>query len=170
MFIAVVIGSLATPLTSYCILGVDFLLIGYSCISIIRIHQKIQPQHPDLENLKQQKMDKVTILALTEIVEVLAPMLYIMTFCIAFHGPNAMILGGIKNNYWNFVAVEDLGEVLKNVGVMFVFDALFGLVSGFIMWKFAKLHMLKEYSRALKEFCPIIALRLAANSAKVSKL
>ena len=167
MFIAIAIGSLTTPLTSYCILGVDFLLNLYSCISIIRTHRRIDPQHLNSRNLETQKMDEVTMLVLTEIVEVLAPMLYILTFLIAYNGPNAKILGGIKNSYWNFDAVEDFGTVLSGVGLMFVFDIFFGLVSGIILWNFAEVNMLKQYCTTLKKFWPIITLRLATNSAKV---
>ena len=97
------------------------------------------------------------------------PALHILTFLIVFHGPNAMILGGIKNVYWNFDAVQDLGEVLTNVGLSVLFDILFSLASGLILWKFAKLNTLEKYSQDLKRFWPIIALRLATNSTKVSK-
>ena len=41
MFIAIVIGSLATSLTSYCILCLDFIFNLLSCINIIQIHHKI---------------------------------------------------------------------------------------------------------------------------------
>ena len=128
MFIAIVIGSLATSLTSYCILGVDFMLNLVSCINIIRIHRKIGPQNAKSENLEAQKRNELTFLALTEIVEVLVPILYLSTFLIAYHGPNACILGGIKNSYWNFDAVEDLITVVQGVGLMFLFDVIFGIV------------------------------------------
>ena len=168
MFIAITIGSIATPITSYCILGFDFMLNLYSCITIIRMHRKIDPQHPTAKHLEMQKLDEVTILALTEVVEVLAPILYMTTFLIAFHGPNALILGGIKNSYWNFNAVEDFGIVAGSVVTMFLFDVLFGLISSLLLSKFASLNMLKEYSKAFKKFWPVITLRFAAQSAKVN--
>ena len=169
-FIAIALGSLATPLTSYCILGVDFILNLYSCISIIRTHRKIDPQHLNSKTLGLQKIDEVTLLALTEVVEVLVPISYILTFLIAFYGPNALILGDIQNSYWEFSAIENIGKVLSGTGLMVFFDASFGLISGLMLWKFAKLHMLKEYSIALKQFWPIIAVRLANYSTKVSTI
>ena len=132
------------------------------------MHRKIDPQHPTAKYLEMQKMDEVTMLALTEVVEVLAPILYMITFLIAFYGPNALILGGIKNSYWNFNGVEDLGMVMSGVGTMFFFDILFGLISSLLLSKFASLNMLKEYCKALKQFWPVITLRLAAQSAKVN--
>ena len=167
MFIAIVIGSLATPLTSYCILGVDFMLNMVSCINIIRIHRKIGQQNAKSENLEAQKRNELTFLALTEIVEVLVPILYLSSFLIAYHGPNAFILGGIKNSYWNFDAVEDLITVVQGVGLMFLFDVIFGIVSCAILWRFAKVDMVREYCIALKKFWPMITLRLANNAAKV---
>ena len=170
MFVAIALGSIATPLTSYSILGVDFLLNFLGCINIIRIHRRIDPEHSNSKNLEAQKRNEVTILALTEIVEILVPMLYLSTFMIAYYGPNALILGGIKNSYWNFEAVEDLESLIKGNGLIFVFDIIFGIVSGVILWKFAKLNMIQEYCIALKKFWPIITLRLAANTAKVMYL
>ena len=167
MFIAIVIGSLATSLTSYCILCLDFILNLLSCINIIQTHWKIDPQHSDSKNLIEKKMKEITILASTEIVEVLSPMLFLSTFLIAYFGPNALILGGIKNSYWNFEAVEDLETVIKGIALMFLFDMIFGIISGVLLWKFAKVNMIREYCLALKKFWPIMTLRLAANTAKV---
>ena len=55
MFVAVVIGSIATPLTSYSILGVDFMLNMFSCINIIRIQRRIDPEHSNSKNFEEQK-------------------------------------------------------------------------------------------------------------------
>ena len=167
MFVAIVIGSIATPLTSYSILGVDFILNLLSCINIIRIQQRIDPEHSNSENLEERKRNEVTNLALTEIVEALVAMLYLLTFLIAYYGPNALILGGIKNSYWNFEAVEDLETLIKGIGLIFLFHIIFGIISGVILWKFAKVNMIREYCMALKKFWPIMTLRLAANTAKV---
>ena len=167
MFVAIVIGSIATPLTSYSILGVDFILNMLSCINIIRIHRRIDPEHSNSKNLEVRKRNETTILALTEIVEVLVPMLYLSTFLIAYYGPNALILGGIKNSYWNFEAVEDLETLIEGIGLMFLFDIIFGIVSVVILWKFTKLNMMREYCMALKKFWPIMTLRLATNTSKV---
>ena len=112
-------------------------------------------------------MEAVAILALTEIVELLSPMLYLSTFLIAYYGPNSLVLGGIKNSYWNFEAIEDLKTVIEGIGLMFLFDMIFGIVSGALLWKFAKLNMIREYCIVLKKFWPIMTLRLAANTAKV---
>ena len=155
-------------MTSYCILGVEFVLNMYSCIKIIRTHQKIKPQQLKSEDLEQQKNEEVALLALTEIVEVLAPMCYILTFLIAYHGPNATILGNIKNSYWSYSAVDDVAKVLSGAGLMFFFDTTFGVISGFLLWKFAKIQMLREYSMTLKNYWPILATRLAFNATKVS--
>ena len=94
-------------------------------------------------------------------------MCYILPFLIAYHGPNAAILGNIKNSYWSYSAVDNVAKVLSGTGLMFLFDATFGMISGFILWKFANLKMLREYSSALKNYWPIIAVRLTFNVTKV---
>ena len=56
---------------------------------------------------------------------------------------------------------------MKGIGLMFLFDMIFGINSGVLLWKFAKVNMIREYCMALKKFWPIMTLRLAANTAKV---
>ena len=170
LFIAISIGSVATQISTYCILGIDFMLNVVSCFKIIRLHRKISALPSDSDILKDLHREEILLLALVEIVELLVPISYIATFVIAYYGPNAMILGGVKNNYWNVTAVENIWKFLKGTSVMVVFDVVFGLLSGLILWKFAHIDMLREFCKALEKFWPIITVRLASNAAQVPSL
>ena len=50
-----------------------------------------------------QKLKKsVQILVLAESLEIVIPLAYLVCFVIAYYGPNADILGNIKNGYWQY--------------------------------------------------------------------
>ena len=69
----------------------------------------------------------VATLALTEIMEVLIPLIYGINFVIAYYGPNSMILGNIGNSYWQYHAVEDITNTLSSVSLMFLVDLVIGI-------------------------------------------
>ena len=47
---------------------------------------------------------------LNEIVEVMAPVVFISSYTIAYHGPNKDILGNVGCKIWNYQKVEDLEQ------------------------------------------------------------
>ena len=167
LFIAILMGSSATPTTSFCILLLDFVLNLVGCIKIIRISRKISQEDAISNGMQDKKNEEVTLLALTELTEILVPLSYITTFLIAFYGPNSYILGGIRNSYWTFIAVKDVYDVLSGTSLMFLFDCCFGLISGLMLVKFAKLNMLKEYGKLLNEYWLLITIRLANVTTRV---
>ena len=163
-------GSHASLSTSFCILVFDFLLNLLGCFKIVRINRQISQEDAILDGLQDKKNEEVTLLALTELTEILVPLSYITTFLIAFYGPNAYILGGIRNCYWTFIAIKDVYDVLSGTSLMFLFDSCFGLISGLILLKFVKLNMMKEYGKLLNEYWPIITIRLANVTTRVRGL
>ena len=54
--------------------------------------------------LSENTMD---FLALREFFEILIPSVYCLTFVIAFHGPNAEVIGNVRNGYWQYVKVNN---------------------------------------------------------------
>ena len=47
-------------------------------------------------------------LVLAETVEVTIPVMYTVCFMLAYFGPNAEVLGNIKNSYFHYTAVDDV--------------------------------------------------------------
>ena len=92
--------------------------------------------------MKDKKEEALTMLCITEVLEILVPIVYITTFLLAFHGPNASILGNVQNEYWNYKKVEDVGQVLSGAYQMFLVDGISILVGGFILLKFAKINII----------------------------
>ena len=108
------------------------------------------------------------MLALTEILEILVPLAYTVTFLVAYYGPNSDVLGGIKNNYWQYKAVEDASNVLITIFQMFCFDVASAVIGGFLLWKFSRINLLNEFCKTVTTYWPLIALRIAQTTSKVN--
>ena len=102
-----ILGSNISSVTAYLIMVAEFITNTYECFKIIRLHR----QNSILS--KEQKSEALNCLALREYLEVLIPVTYCSAFTIAFYGPNANILGNIRNEYWQFVKVDNLVKKLR---------------------------------------------------------
>ena len=107
IFIAIVISSQATGMTSYCILAVEFLLNLYSSYRILRLPRKISPDD-DSEKINLEKKEETVLLLAVDVMEFLVPPFDIVTFSMAYYSPNAEFIANIKNSDWTYKAVNDV--------------------------------------------------------------
>ena len=167
LYIAITIATIATPATTYLILGIDFILNLYSCWKIYKINKKVGLNDTECETIIGTKREEITMLILTELVEILVPISYSVTFLMAFYGPNAEILGNVGNCYWYFKKVENVNQVLIGVYQMFFLDTLSAVIGGVFLWRFSSINILHEYCHVVKNFWPLIAIRLGNGISKV---
>ena len=106
--------------------------------------------------------DDIEQLVLTERVETVIPLLYIITFMIAFHGPNAELIGNVKLTIWQYEAVTDINELLKNVFLFFAIDFSSAIVNGLILWTTCRINCFKILKQMQKEYWHILGLQEAA--------
>ena len=98
-----------------------------------------------------------------EMVEFLTPIAYALTFSIAFYGPNASMIGGVRFSGWGFQEVTDVESFLVESGMMFVADFACTIGSGMLLWKFSSVNMLEEGYKLLSLYWPLIAINLAGS-------
>ena len=96
IFISVCVGGLATDITLYTLIATDFIINAYFVVITWRAKRNFTKK--SLHKL----MKSVQILVLAESLEIVIPLAYLLCFVIAFYGPNADILGNIKNGYWQY--------------------------------------------------------------------
>ena len=96
IFISVCVGGLATDVTLYTLIATDFIINAYFVVITWRAKRNFTKK--SLHKL----MKSVQILVLAESLEIVIPLAYLLCFVIAFYGPNADILGNIKNGYWQY--------------------------------------------------------------------
>ena len=146
IFLSVCAGGLATDLTMFILIGIDFLINVYYTIKIFRIKRK-------LEKRKQEDLlVSVQVLVLSEVLEIILPLAYLLCFLAAYHGPNADVLGNIKNGFWQSKAVDDIWGPTWHLLLLTVFDCFSLALTGSFLLYFSNinlghvfLHMIREY-------------------------
>ena len=166
LYVAIQLAQNSTVMTSYCILATDFILNLYSCHKIIQLHRAIASE--PLMNLVLPNAVRVTNkdeqllkLILIETLEILIPLAYILTVLIAYYGPNAEIIGNIRNNYWQYESIDDIGTVVEAVSLMFAIDLCSAIIAGLLLWKMCSINILREFCRIMDEYWTIIAINIA---------
>ena len=96
IFLSVCVGGNATDATLYILVATDFMINNYFAAVTWRAKKNFTEK--SLPKLKKS----VQILVLSESLEIVIPLAYLLCFVIAYHGPNADILGNIKNGYWQY--------------------------------------------------------------------
>ena len=77
-------------------------------VKIIRLQKqrKLKTGTKEAEESMTLSENTMDFLALKEFFEILIPSVYCITFLIAFHGPNAEVIGNVRNDYWQYVKVN----------------------------------------------------------------
>ena len=109
-------------------------------------------------------------LVLTERIETLVPLTYIMCFAIAYYGPNAEILGTVKLDLWYFKPVIDIGNYMKNLFILFVVDFMSLVINGIILQTTCNIKIFKMFQNIQREFWLVMAVQQGWSLAQVIKL
>ena len=100
-----------------------------------------------------------------EVVDILIPLLYGLTFAAAYYGPNASILGNVKNSYWRYEEATDVPAKFIKLLQMLSVDICSLVVTGFAFWTFCKINYLQEICKVLNKYWFIIAIKFSTNLA-----
>ena len=125
----------------YCIFGIESLLHFYSCYQIIKLRRKIDAKDSPNDDQKENIKDCVLDLIQSETIEVVASLAYSITLAVAYHGPNATILGNVKNSYWTYKEIEDINISLALVFQIAFMDLGIGIICGIILWIFCRINI-----------------------------
>ena len=82
-------------------------------------------------------------LVITERIETLVPLTYIMCFAIAYYGPNAEILGSVKLDLWHYKPILDFGNYMQNLFMLFSVDFMSLIMNGIILQTTCNINIFK---------------------------
>ena len=113
----------------------------------------------DVENQIKLLQD----LILNEMIEVMAPLAYLICFMVAYYGPNAGLIGNIRNSYWQYKAVEDVAHTIQFVLMFLLIDFSSALIGYFLLWKVYRINLYRAYIVIQNEFGFPFLLRVVGN-------
>ena len=99
---------------------------------------------------------------MTERNETVVSLIYILSFLMAYHGPNGELIGNVKLTIWQYQAVKDINKFLENIFFLFAVDCFSGIVNGLLLWTTCNLNILKTLKNIQKEFWHIMGIQEAA--------
>ena len=109
-------------------------------------------------------------LTLTERIETLVPLTYMICYAIAYYGPNAEILGSVKLDLWQFKPILDFDKYMTSLFMLFSVDFLSLIMNGIILWTTCNINMFKVFRKIQSEFWLIMAVQQAYSLLEVIKI
>ena len=149
----------AEPITAFLIMIVDFVMHLWLTHQCIKIHEKVTDCAND-GHIREKKSALIDIV-LAELTEGVTPLAYAITFAMAYYGPNAHILGNVKNSYWGYSKVEDIGYLFKMLFLLFAVDTGSFFFNAFWLWTRVKVNLFREFCWILGNYWYFIAPKLA---------
>ena len=160
-FNTMAISFFANQLTTWCILGADFIVNIIHVVNIIRLYRKIVPDDLQYENKFSVVKDEVKKWFVIEMIEVLVPIAFMLTFLIAYYGPNATLIGNVRSNYFQYKEIKDVPNFLEEPIIMLVLDLGNAITGGILLWMFCSIDFMIEGYYFLKIFFPFLAASVA---------
>ena len=155
LFLSVNLGSMTTASTSYLILASDFIINLGDCFAIIYYHKKGD------EISQKKKIRGLVTLISNEATEFMLPLAYASVLLLSYYGPNAHIIGNIRNSNWHYAEIENIYDTVFWLGVMFLVDSGSTVASSILLWIFCKDNIVKMYLKVIQ----YVGLILAAETA-----
>ena len=152
VFLSVILGSVATDITAYLILGIDFLINICFCLFTIWCSKT------ESEAKRKMHVKCLLYLAMNESVEFIMPIAYCIVLLMAYFGPNAEIIGDVKNSSWHFKAITNLYNTISWHATMFFVDFGSMVVSFCLLQGFCKLNLAKMHLQLVHQMWYILAV------------
>ena len=123
-------------------------------------------QRPLILQIVQEMIAELT---LTERIETLVPLTYILCYAIAYYGPNAEILGSVKLDLWQFKPILDFDKYMTSLFMLFSVDFLSLIMNGIILWTTCNINMFKVFQKIQSDFWLIMAVQQSYSLLEVIK-
>ena len=162
VFLCYCIGSLTTDITSWLIMGIDFLINIYLSLRLVWV-KKRRPD--DIE--KQYAM--LLEIVISELTEFLVPLAFLLTFIASYYGPNSNLIGNVGSSYWQYDAIDDGIQYVRTILMFFFIDFCSFVASGIILWLFCKINLAKAFVTLEKEFAWYFCVQLSVLVQVVSR-
>ena len=123
-------------------------------------------QRPLILQIVQEMIAELT---LTERIETLVPLTYILCYAIAYYGPNAEVLGSVKLDLWQFKPILDFDKYMTSLFMLFSVDFLSLIMNGIILWTTCNINMFKVFQKIQSDFWLIMAVQQSYSLLEVIK-
>ena len=97
-------------------------------------------------------------LVLSERIETIIPLTYILCLLMGYYGPNAEVLIGFKLSIWEVPAIEEFGYMIQILSLLFLVDFGSFVLNAIFLWFTCKINLLSELKTIQKNLWMMMAL------------
>ena len=148
LIMAITVGSIATTASTAVLLAEEFLINSFICFKILYLRRYKNDKPAMMNEVAKLLQD----LGISELVECVVPPCYLLSFLVAYYGPNAEIIGDIKNGYWQYSVVDDVEHTINYLLLLWAIDSISLLTCTLLLWIFCEVNLFKVFSALLMEF------------------
>ena len=154
IFLSVNLGGITTNFTNYLMFGFDFVInIGCTLVTMYLIKK------PRSEKNDSKLIKAAMTQIINESVEFIMPIAYCACYMMAYFGPNAELMGNVKNDSWHFTSVKNIHETLFWNAMMFVIDLGSTTLTILLLFWHSKINILKMYFHMQEQMWYILAIQ-----------
>ena len=142
LFLAISVAGLANVVTTWAFFGVDFL---FNAFGLFKIYKEAKNSLADVG-------EDVLGLVQGMFIGFVVSLAYLASLIVIFFGPNAEVMGNIKNSYFDFAAITDLESSIRSILLIVGIETATSLATIAILRFKCKinpalvfLHLMKEY-------------------------
>ena len=155
LFLCIAMSSITTYATVWLIIAVRISLSIYICLRIAWL-KRSNPLEVETQ------ITLLQTLAICELIEFIAPLVFLFSLITAYYGPNSMLHGNIGGDFWHFSSIQDINEHVKKLLLYFSADVTSMVVSSILLWQACKINLYKAIVAVEKEFGMVFCLILGS--------
>ena len=103
----------------------------------------------------------IQLLVIGETLEILIPLAYLICFVSAYYGPNAEVLGHVKNGYWQFKATDNIMGSINNLLIFVIVDGAVLILVSIFLYCGCNINVFHVYIHLMKEYGQIFSIHIA---------
>ena len=116
---------------------------------------------------KEEIQECIDELVLTERIETVVPLTYMIIVTLTYFSPNAPIMMGMRLSLWHNVAITDLEGFLHTLGLLFCVDLSSFVLNGILLKWFLGVNIIENLKRIQKQFWVIMCWEDASSFLEV---
>ena len=154
IFLSVNLGGITTNETAFLMFGCDFITNLICCAGTMWLRSNTRS-----EEKVDMKLKIIMTHIINEAVEFVMPIAYCLCFIIAYFGPNASLMGNVKNGSWQFTSVDDIDNTLRWNTIMFTIDLASTLLTFILLRCYSKINILKMFLQLQDKMWYMLAIQ-----------
>ena len=150
LFLAIAVASLADVVTTWAFFGVNFL---FNVFGLFKIYKAAKSNLADVG-------EEVLSLVQGMFIGFVVSLTYLASLVTIYNGPNAEVMGNIKNSYFDFAEITDLESTIRSILLIVAVETGTSVASVVFLHVKCKINPLLVFLHLMKDYGLIITTQM----------